>query len=230
MTAGRHRLFTADHIYRDLVIGLLAVFGIVPILNHLFRSNKVDTYLITAFLVFALFEITRRRSDLFIGLAFGLPAVASGLVNAATPDSPLLNVGPVVMSGVFLAYLIVTILSDVFSGRRVSSEQIFGAVAAYLLIGLLFAIIYGFIALVDPHAFTYNEAIASYLGSAEAERGLGVSAYFSFVTMTTLGYGDITPVSSAARGFAWFQAVLGQLYIAITIAALVANHIAKKSA
>ena len=57
--------------------------------------------------------------------------------------------------------------------------------------------------------------------------GQGLFTYFSFVTMSTLGYGDISPVSAAARSCAWIQAVLGQLYIAITIAALVGIHIAR---
>lgn len=228
MTAGHHRFFTADHVYRDLVVGLLAVFCLGPILDLFFQSTKVDTYLMVAFLIFAMFEITRRRSDLMIGLALGIPAVAGGIFDAATADTPALNLGPAVLSGAFMAYLIVTILRDVFNGKRTSGEQIFGAVAAYLLLGLLFTSIYGFIALVDPNAFTVNDAIANELRSSEAERGFSLLTYFSFVTMTTLGYGDITPVSAAARGFAWFQAALGQLYIAITIATLVGNHISKR--
>jgi hypothetical protein len=219
------RLFSDDHIYRDLTIALALLLILSPGLDHFFPSSKFDSYLTVAFLVFALFEITRRASDLLIGLGLGIPAVAGSIFNAATPDTPAINLGPTIFAGLFLGFLVYTILKDISAGSRISSEKIFGAVCAYLLIGFLFSSIYVFIALVDPEAFTYSEVLASTLESSP--RGQSVFSYFSFVTMSTLGYGDISPVSTAARSCAWIQAVVGQLYLAITIAALVGIHIAR---
>jgi hypothetical protein len=222
-----HRLFPENHIYRDLTIALSLLLVLSPILDHLFESSRIDSYLTAGFLIFALFEITRRATDLVIGLVLGVPAVAGGLFNALTPDTPAINLVPVVLTGLFLGFLIVRILRDVFSGSRISSERIFGSICAYLLIGFLFASIYNFIALVSHDAFAYTDALAAELAADGGTRVSGVLIYFSFVTMTSLGYGDIAPVSSAARNFAWIQAVLGQLYLAITVAALVGIHIAK---
>lgn len=222
------RFLSEDHIYRDLTIAMGMTLLLSPVVDFIVDSPKLDSYLTAAFLIFALFEITRRRSDLVIGLALGVPAVAGGIFNAVTPDRPSINVVPVVLSALFLAFVIWRILRDIFSGQRISSEQIFGAVCAYLLIGFLFATIYGFIILVDPDSFSVNDALAESLSIEGRERGTGVVTYFSFVTMSTLGYGDITPVSAAARSFAWIQAVMGQLYLAITIAALVGAHISSK--
>jgi len=219
------RIFSADHIYRNLTIALALLLVLSPIVNRFFRLSRIDSYLTAVFLVFALFEITRRASDLLIGLALGVPAVAGGIFNAATPDTPTANLGPTVFTALFLGFLIYRILKDVIAGSRISSEKIFGAVCAYLLIGFLFASIYGFIALVNPDAFAYSEILASNLKNSPG--GQAVFTYFSFVTMSTLGYGDISPVSAAARSCAWIQAVLGQLYLAITIAALVGAHIAR---
>jgi len=221
------RVLSEDHIYRSLTIGLAAFLILGPVVDGVMETGKVDSYLTVAFLIFALFQITRRTSDVIIGLALGVPAIAGGIINAVTPDTPSVNIVPVVLLGVFLGFLIWRILRDIFSGQRISSEQIFGAVCAYLLIGFLFASIYGFIALVDPNAFALSDALEDELAVKSGERGLGVLTYFSFVTMSTLGYGDVSPVSSAARSFAWIQAVLGQLYLAITIAALVGAHIAR---
>ena len=131
-----------------------------------------------------------------------------------------------VLSGLFLAFLIWRILKDVFSGQRITSEQVFGAVCAYLLIGFLFANIYGFIDLADRDAFAVSDALNAELIVERDQQNFSIYSYFSFVTMSTLGYGDIAPVSPVARSFAWIQAVLGQLYLAITIAALVGIHIA----
>lgn len=219
------RIFSDDHTFRDMTIALALLFILGPAVDHFFPSSRFDSYLTVAFLVFALFEITRRASDLLIGLTLGIPAVAGSIFNAATPDSPAINLGPTIFAGLFLAFLVHRILKDILVGSRLSAEKIFGAVCAYLLIGFLFSSVYVFIALVDPDAFAYSEALASDLKNSTS--GQGVFTYFSFVTMSTLGYGDISPVSAAARSCAWIQAVLGQLYIAITIAALVGTHIAR---
>ncbi len=217
------------HIYRDLTIALAVILIAGPILEAVAGSSRFDAILTAGFLIFALYQITRKSSDLVIGIALGLPAVAGGIVNAATPDSPAVNLLPVVLSGIFMAYLVCRILRDVFSGTRISSEQVFGAVCAYLLIGFLFASIYGFVVLVDPEAFSFSDELIADFESRNSQQGFGYFTYFSFVTMSTLGYGDITPVSTAARSFAWIQAVVGQLYLAITIAALVGIHISNKS-
>jgi len=228
MTRHSHRFLSADHIYRDLtlVLGIFFISG--PVLDAIFRSSRIDTLLTTGLLIFALFEITRRPADLVIGLGLGIPAAIGGIINAATPDTPSFNIGPTVLAGLFIGFLIARILKDVLTGSRISSEQIFGAVCAYLLLGVLFSTIYGFIVLVDPGAFAVSDTLAQRLAADASPRGSGVFTYFSFVTMSTLGYGDIAPVSPAARSFAWAQAVIGQLYLAITVAALVGTHIARK--
>jgi hypothetical protein len=228
MTTKRRNFLSEDHIYRDLTIVLVAVLIIGPFVEPVFGSTRIDSYLTAGFLLFALYEITRRASDVVIGLVLGVPAVAGGFFNAATPDTPATNIAPTILSALFLGFLTWCILKDVFGGSRISSEQIFGAVCAYLLIGFLFSSIYGFIALVNPDAFAYSDGLGAQISAEHGARDPGIFTYFSFVTMSTLGYGDMSPVSSAARSTAWLQAVLGQLYLAITIAALVGVHIARK--
>ena len=132
------RLFSEDHTYRNLTIALSLLLVLSPVFDYLFKSSRIDSYLTVAFLIFALFEITRRASDLVIGFVLGIPAVAGGIFNAATPDTPSMNVAPTILAALFLGFLIYRILKDVFVGKRISSEKIFGAVCAYLLIGFLF--------------------------------------------------------------------------------------------
>jgi voltage-gated potassium channel len=228
MTRKKQRFLTEDHIYRDLTTALGLLFVLGPVLNHLMESSKIDSYLTVAFLIFALYELTRRTSDVVIGLALGLPAVAGGVFNAATPDTPTINLAPVVLTALFLGFLVWRILKDLANGSRISSEKIYGAVCAYLLIGFLFASVYGFVALVDPDAFAFSAALKAELAGRSGQHGFGIFTYFSFVTMSTLGYGDISPVSSTACTIAWMHAVIGQLYLAIMIAGLVGSHIASK--
>lgn len=228
MIKKKRRFFSEDHIYRDLTVGLLLFFALSPVLDWMSVSPKFQNYLVVALLLFALFEITRRASDVWIGLALGLPAVIASVYNAETPNTPTINLAPTILAGLFIGFLIWRILKDVGAGSRITSERVFGAVSAYLLIGFLFADLYAFIALVDNNAFSVSANIEA-RWAEENSRGAGeILNYFSFVTMTTLGYGDIAPVSPAARTLAWMQALVGQLYLAITIAGLVGIHIARQ--
>jgi len=221
------RFLSEDHIYRDLTIALSCLFVFGPVFDFLIDSPKVYSYLIAAFLLFALYEITRRKSDFVIGLILGVPAFFGGLFNAATPDTPAINAVPTALLVLFLGFLVWRILKDLVDGSRISSEKIYAAVSAFLLIGLVFAGIYGFIALLDNGAFAVSDALKAELSGEMGPSEHGTFTYFSFVTMTSLGYGDLSPVSSAACTFAWIQAVVGQLYLAIVVAALVGAHIAK---
>ncbi len=114
-------------------------------------------------------------------------------------------------TAVVLILLALVVLSSVLRAGTVTRHQIEGAIAAYLLLGLAWAAAYEWLALRDPSAFA----------------GLGASGgmqwtYYSLVTLTTMGYGDITPVAPMARSLAVAEAITGQMYVAILISRLVA--------
>lgn len=101
---------------------------------------------------------------------------------------------------------------NVFASGRSIADRVFGAIVLYLLIGLIAAFVYASIHGINPDAFSKlpsaNDDISDWL-------------YFSFVTLTTLGYGDITPIARSARAIAMLEALVGQLYPAIIIARFV---------
>lgn len=104
---------------------------------------------------------------------------------------------------------------------EVSKNRVIGAVNLYLLLGVFFAISYAIVEQLIPGSFSGL--------SAPFDKGWTSDwLYFSFVTMTTLGYGDITPISATARTLAYMQAVVGQFYIAILVAGLVSAYITKR--
>jgi hypothetical protein len=116
---------------------------------------------------------------------------------------------------VSIGLLAFVVLAQTFRAGPVSVHRVQGAVAAYLLLGLVWGYAYELVAAVDPAAF----------GSALAVTPHGRSLiYYSFVTLTTLGYGDITPLHPAARSLAIMEALTGQLYPAILLARLVTLH------
>jgi hypothetical protein len=113
---------------------------------------------------------------------------------------------------VSVAAMAVVVLAQTFRAGPVNVHRIQGAVAAYLLLGLAWALAYELVSLLAAGAFS-----GSGLGTAERPDFL----YFSFVTLTTVGYGDVTPVHPVARSLAVAEALTGQLYPAILLARLV---------
>ncbi len=115
------------------------------------------------------------------------------------------------------AYLI---LRDILLSREITIDTIRGGICVYLLIGFVWALLYGVTASLDSNAFSQPIiAVESY----------GRAVYFSFTTLTTLGYGDIIPVSPLAKMLTNLEAIIGQLYPAILIAILVGGYISRKS-
>ena len=123
------------------------------------------------------------------------------------------------------AFTATLILKTVIKPGPVTTDKIFAAVCVYLLSGIAWGLLYVLVYLNDPSSFMFSYG-EPWLDNAPNETSsvFSVFCYFSFVTMTTLGYGDISPTSDFSRTLAWLQAVLGQLYIAILIARLVGMH------
>jgi hypothetical protein len=122
-------------------------------------------------------------------------------------------IGASVLFAFFSAYVLVLILGRVLSAAEVDFDILLGAVAAYLLIGILWAVTYDVIHDLDPGAFK--------LIDGESQSYFHQFLYFSLATLTTVGYGDITPVRPFAQIWATLEAVVGTLYMALLVARLV---------
>ena len=114
------------------------------------------------------------------------------------------------------------IMKQILFKGEINANKLIGSVCVYLLLGLIWAMMYTIIAYFDPMAF----------------KGIGITSeqlivweyvYYSFVTITTLGYGDISPVFPLAKSLAYLEAICGQLYLAILVASLVSAYITKKN-
>jgi len=141
-------------------------------------------------------------------LAAAVAAMAVRLAPAASEPAIALS------SLVSLGLMAVVVLAQTFSGREVSIHHVQGAVAAYLLLGLVWAAAYAFVAALHPGAF------ASAVPMSQDRSFI----YFSFVTLTTVGFGDVTPVHSTARSLVVLEALTGQLYPAVLLARIVTLH------
>jgi hypothetical protein len=111
--------------------------------------------------------------------------------------------------------LSIVVARAVFGPGRITYHRVVGAILLYLIIGLIFVALYGFVALAAPNAFTNLPALHGDFAVA------GNLIYFSFVTLTTTGYGDIAPLHPYARSLANVEAIIGQIYPATLLARLV---------
>ena len=126
---------------------------------------------------------------------------------------------------VFFCFCTALIIRSVFIRDDLKDHPVYGGITAYLLLGITFALIYSLINAVDPGSFHLHDSL-----QREGILPWGDLLYFSFATLTTLGYGDVTPVNSFARALSVVQATAGVLYVAVLIAQLVISPAARKQA
>jgi voltage-gated potassium channel len=110
-------------------------------------------------------------------------------------------------------------LAFIIKSETVTREVIYAAMVVYLLGAQLWALVYTFLDLIDPASFNLPQGQSDFL----------LFEYYSFVTLTTLGYGDITPLTKVAKSFSVLEAVIGQLYLVVVVAWFVGMHVSRKS-
>jgi hypothetical protein len=202
---GRYR----RHRFGWLFLSLLLTIGVNPVLASVLRFNPIEWFL-AANLVTAIASAPRERWIRVLQAMVILYVAARGLAAvlgfaAFQPVSQLAWLAAAVLAAAVAARHAVRV-------RTVDAEHLFAALDAYLLVGLVFGVGYALLDHVSPGSF------------GERELDLGRGFYFSFVTLATLGYGDVVPVSGPARGFAILEAVAGQMYLAVLVARLVSLY------
>ncbi len=170
------------------------------------------------------FEVARLRSLFSILGLFGLVAVLGHGFYYFCPEKTLGWVILSVSSILFVMAAIVRVSRDVLNSRVVKGDTIRGAIIIYLFIGVLFTSVFVLIETLMPGSFLVTNSAGKPLAYSthHISRLFG---YFSMVTLTTLGYGDIVPVKELSRTLAWIEAFTGQVYLAVIIARLVGIYI-----
>jgi hypothetical protein len=211
-----------DWLRRHPVAAFLAcvvlAFAAAPFEEHVRQGDLLEAACLTLILLSALLAVGGRRRTLAWGAVLAAPALAGKWGNHLRPD--------VVPAWVFLApgllfiiLVIATLLRFILRARRIDSEVLCAGVSAYLMLGLLWSFAYILVARLVPHAFAFTTGP----GSSHSMKGF-TAVYFSFITLSTVGYGDIAPVSGVARMLTMMEAVTGTLYMAVMVARLVSLY------
>ena len=202
------------HRYAVLFYTLLVTLAVSPLLTALgFSADLLQIFLAFSLLV-AVIDVSGGRGRTLLLL---VAAIAVGLrIAPASTVGARLEGGALVVAGGLALFAVARTMRFALRAPVIADEHIYAALSAYLLAGLAFGLLYWDIETVWPGSF--GEAGS---GGAPAAFRLSTAVYYSFVTLATLGYGDVVPKSEVARGLAVLEAVGGQLYIAVTIARLV---------
>lgn len=200
-------------------------------------SVRVLLGLILAYLIVAAtFAVGGSGRSFWIMMVLAVPTVVFEVLDAALLRDDTQVVSHL-LGMLFVGAVIARLLNLIFRNQRVTVDTIFASLCVYLLLATFWMYVYSLVDLKEPGAFSYSqlenlvdEQTAGELHPRIMRLGAppaGIEFYFSVVTMTTLGYDDIVPVSPTARSMASLQAVVGQLYLAVLVARLVGLHVAE---
>jgi hypothetical protein len=207
----------------QFLIALAFLFIAFPFLELFKYGDSMEALLMTLVLISGVLAVGRRRRTLVLAVVLVLPALAARWLNMFWQDlmPPEVYLIPAI---IFIGFVMLQFLYFILRAPRVNSEVLCAGVAGYLLLGIIWMFAYILVARLHPGSFSYN------VGPPPAHFLLSFDAfYFSFITLSTVGYGDITPVSHVARTLAMTEAMTGTLYMAVLISRLVALYTSQGS-
>ncbi len=204
-----------------LLLTILLALVFEPVLFGPQAASWIFDSVYSVILITAVFAVTqRRRVRIWFAVLGAFTLLATWWHHVVPPEQFVAAMAFSHLLGVAFLFLIVgATLTELFRAEEISVDIVLGTMAGYLLLGTAWAFIYSFISLVSPGAFSVGEELPVFVASNDSR--LSVFIYYSFVTLTTVGFGDMTPVSQAARTLSWLEAVVGQLYIATLVAGIV---------
>jgi len=219
-----HTLEDSDFLWVLLSVCLLIFVS--PLITDLSWGSGLLNLFILLSLLGSIYSIRDNKAHVIASLLIMMVWILTGVLGVMMHDADL-NVVSDAVAVVFFAHISLVLLVRVFHQPNVNFDTIAGAISVYFLIGVIGAFIFSVLAGLDPGALD----IPQNLIEDEADpHNLRLMLYFSFVTLTTLGYGDITPISNAARIQVYLEALLGQLYLTVLIARLVSQQLSQSIA
>jgi hypothetical protein len=212
----------SQHKYEILLAAQLLLSFVSPLFSSTPLSSTVLDITISIVFITAIYVISSTRKHFIIGMILMVPTLILTW-GVKIYHQETLEFIALFGSVFFFCYIAWLILVDIFRTRMVTFDIIAAGISVYLFFGNICGFIYAIISRLDPNAFSIPEATASYVGDSIGN--VSSAMYFSFVTLTTLGYGDITPINDFARSLAYLEAAMGQIYLTVLIASLVGIHI-----
>ena len=201
-----------------LLISLLIIILFLPVFSG--HNRVIQLLVITAIIVSGSFSLDFRLRALIILVSSGVVAI---FLNWLAYFFDWFGLAALLSSFCFNGFITVFMIRHIFKAKQVTGTIILNSINCYMLIGLLGALLLSIVEKMEKMVFQSDIAAISFAGSTIEE--FHDYLYFSFVTLSTLGYGDITPISPTAKSITLIIAVTGQLYLTILIAVLVGKFL-----
>ena len=200
-----------------LFVLLSSYFILYPLLATTHVAGPAVQVLLSLAVLMSIFaQFSTRRSTRLTLLVVGSLAVVTNWLPA---DAGIPDFLPPLAYACFFLFTVSLFCFKLFTARDVDADTLFAAGCAYILLGFLFGSLFLMVYKLDPNSIRLGES---------GHQPIFELTYFSFVTLTTLGYGDIVPVSYTAQMLAAYEAIAGQIFMTVAIAELVGVHVAQK--
>ena len=219
--------------YRDVSTGFLTKSSSVLLLLVTFTIfilpffpiewHRISySFCFTLIFLLSALALTKYRSRIFnIALIVIIIEWLSELLNLS-----ILNHVSFLSNILFFDLIVVLFILQIARAKTVTPQVIMESINGYLLLGMSFSILIALVSVIDPNAFSFKHLAGQMNPSISYVSNY---IYFGFVTLSTLGYGDVVPLTPAAKSLAIFTSISGQMYVAIIIAALVSKYLGQKS-
>ncbi|MDQ5988135.1 MAG: hypothetical protein CSYNP_03891 [Syntrophus sp. SKADARSKE-3] len=200
--------------YFLLLTALILLIVMSPLIENARINLAINSGLFLAIITFMLIILGAGRLLFSFCLSAAIFSFILHYMASFVTKSTQLEVMATLAYLLFIGVATLFLIRKIFSEEKVTADTIMGSLSIYVLIGVLWQLLYSMIWLLNRDSFSLNQQI----------RSVPDFFYFSFTTMTTLGYGDILPISQAAKIAAMLQAMTGQIYLTVLVARLVGLH------
>ncbi|WP_133407176.1 ion channel [Parashewanella tropica] len=203
---------------RGLLATILMMIALFPFSIYMPFAGYFLSFSMSIFLLFSVYTVSQNKRTLWIGIFLAVPTfISSWSIGFSGFKSSLFI--DMFTNILFIGFITLVLMEAVFKAKRITGDIIAGSICIYLLLGFLWSFIYILCDLFLPNSFTMKP------NSIESQYNY---FYFSFVTLTSLGYGDISPNNPFSETFAMLEAVVGQIYLTVMVAWLVGVHVSQQ--
>ncbi len=211
-----------------LLLSLLFLIILLPILYTTALGQIALNLLLTLTILSSLYTVSQKRRLVVGGLILAGMTFVTMWYSLITSNAPVAFVS-LCLGMVFFMFTTISIIVHIFQEEEVTVDEIAAAISTYLLIGMTGAFLYAIIEYLVPGSIVSTTPASPMVRMHGPEFPYFADyIYFSFTSLTTLGFGDIVPATPIARTFSYLEAVIGQIYLTVLVARLVGLHISRQ--